>query len=216
MLASSRSVTTSLSLRDQRRLELRQRLSDTATTLFLERGFDAVTVADVARACGVTEKTVFNHFRTKESLLVDRWEAIIDSVRGKLANPQLSALEAIVATLQGELDFLTEEGKATKATMSGVSRFGRLIGTTPALQDHRRRSREQLTAVILQGLAMQRRTETHNPETQIIAEALSGLFVVFYRSLARHAPAADGRSCRKAVRIDIRSAAECLARGIAD
>jgi len=40
--------------------------------------------------------------------------------------------------------------------------------------------------------------------------------VVFYRSLARHAPTADGRYCRKAVRTDIRSAAECLARGITD
>ena len=74
------------SLREQRRAELRQRLSDTATALFLERGFDAVKVVDIARACGVTEKTVFNHFPSKESLLVDRWEAIMTAGHRRLSH----------------------------------------------------------------------------------------------------------------------------------
>ena len=40
--------------------------------LFLERGFDAVTVAEVARAADVAEKTVYNYFPTKEDLVYDR------------------------------------------------------------------------------------------------------------------------------------------------
>lgn len=59
-------------LRERKKRLLRQRLSDTATEMFLERGFDAVRVSEIARACDVSEKTVFNHFPTKESLILDR------------------------------------------------------------------------------------------------------------------------------------------------
>ena len=54
---------------------MRQQLSDTATQMFLERGFDDVRVTEIAEACGVSEKTVFNYFPTKESLILDRLEA---------------------------------------------------------------------------------------------------------------------------------------------
>ena len=48
-------------------------ISDTATGMFLKDGFDAVRVIDVAAACGVSEKTVYNHFTTKELLILDRF-----------------------------------------------------------------------------------------------------------------------------------------------
>ena len=59
-------------LRERKKRLMRQQLSDTATRMFVERGFDAVRVAEVAEACGVSEKTVFNYFPTKESLVLDR------------------------------------------------------------------------------------------------------------------------------------------------
>jgi AcrR family transcriptional regulator len=52
--------------------QTRARISDVATQLFLERGFDAVTVAEVAREAGVSSVTVFKHFPRKEDLLLDR------------------------------------------------------------------------------------------------------------------------------------------------
>ena len=57
---------------------MRQQLSDTATAMFLERGFDGVRVAEVAAACGVSEKTVSNYFPVKEALVMDRLEAQAD------------------------------------------------------------------------------------------------------------------------------------------
>jgi AcrR family transcriptional regulator len=50
----------------------RARISEVATRLFLERGYDAVTVAEVAREAGVSSVTVFNHFPRKEDLFLDR------------------------------------------------------------------------------------------------------------------------------------------------
>jgi AcrR family transcriptional regulator len=55
---------------------MRQLISDTATMMFLERGFDEVRVSEVAAACEVSEKTIYNYFPTKESLILDREEAM--------------------------------------------------------------------------------------------------------------------------------------------
>jgi AcrR family transcriptional regulator len=60
-----------LSRRERKKRQTRQAISDVATRLFLERGFDAVTVAEVARAADVAVQTVFNHFPAKEDLFFD-------------------------------------------------------------------------------------------------------------------------------------------------
>src|ERR1700722_8949182 len=72
-------------LRERKKRLLRQQLTDTATQLFVERGFDAVRVAEIAEACGVSEKTVFNYFPTKESLILDRLDHTVESLRTRLA-----------------------------------------------------------------------------------------------------------------------------------
>jgi AcrR family transcriptional regulator len=59
-------------LRERKKQETRQRLADLATMLFAQRGFDNVSVADVAAAAGVSKMTVFNYFQRKEDLLFDR------------------------------------------------------------------------------------------------------------------------------------------------
>ncbi|GII03639.1 TetR/AcrR family transcriptional regulator [Planobispora takensis] len=59
-------------LRERKKRETRLRISDIATGLFMARGFDNVTVAEVARAADVSVNTVFNYFATKEDLLLDR------------------------------------------------------------------------------------------------------------------------------------------------
>jgi len=52
--------------------QTRARIAEVAARLFLERGYDTVTVAEVARAAGVSTVTVFNHFPRKEDLFLDR------------------------------------------------------------------------------------------------------------------------------------------------
>jgi AcrR family transcriptional regulator len=59
-------------LRERKKLETRRHIAETARGLFAERGFDAVTVDEVARAANVSKKTVFNYFPTKEDLVFDR------------------------------------------------------------------------------------------------------------------------------------------------
>src|SRR5690349_15766217 len=59
-------------LRERKRRLTRQLISDAATVMFATRGFDNVRVAEVAESVGVSEKTVYNYFPTKESLVLDQ------------------------------------------------------------------------------------------------------------------------------------------------
>lgn len=74
-------------LRERKKRETRQRISDIATGLFLERGFMDVTIADVAEAADVSVNTVYNYFATKEDLFLDRSKGVVDRlarwVRGR-------------------------------------------------------------------------------------------------------------------------------------
>ncbi len=59
-------------LRERQKAARRRAISDAATALFMERGFEAVTIAEVAEAAGVSIKTIFNYFGSKEELFLDR------------------------------------------------------------------------------------------------------------------------------------------------
>ncbi len=59
-------------LRARKKRRTRTEISDVATQLFAERGFDDVTMADIATAAEVSVKTIFNYFGSKEELYFDR------------------------------------------------------------------------------------------------------------------------------------------------
>src|SRR5579872_3339178 len=82
-------------LRELKKQRTRQLISDTARRLFAERGFDAVPVAEIARAAEVSEATVFNYFPTKEDLFYSRLEAfeeeLLSAVRERQAGESVLA-----------------------------------------------------------------------------------------------------------------------------
>src|SRR3984957_17558953 len=94
-------------LRERKKRLMRQQLSDTATQLFMERGFDAVRVTEIAEACGVSEKTVFNYFPTKESLILDRLEFTMAALKSGLAEPGAEPTQAALRILDDELTAMT-------------------------------------------------------------------------------------------------------------
>lgn len=86
------------SLREKKKLQTRTQIADAALRLFLEKkSFDAVTVAEVAAAAGVSEKTVFNHFKCKEELVFDLdpiiEDQLVQAVRNRRAHE--SVLDAL-------------------------------------------------------------------------------------------------------------------------
>src|SRR5882724_11628902 len=85
-------------LRERKKRETRQAISDVATMLFLERGFDQVTIAEVAQAAGVSKMTVTNYFPRKEDLIFDRADAIIASLAQAVA--ERAAGESMLAAVR--------------------------------------------------------------------------------------------------------------------
>jgi AcrR family transcriptional regulator len=78
-------MATAEGLRERKKRATREAIAAAAMELFTERGFDSVTVAEVAEAADVSEKTVFNYFPTKEELVFHRGaarrEELIENVR---------------------------------------------------------------------------------------------------------------------------------------
>jgi AcrR family transcriptional regulator len=118
-------VTAPLDRRARKKAQTRAEVLRTAQRLFAERGFDAVTIADVAAAADVAVQTVFNHFSGKEELFfADRtpWlDGPADAVRTRPAGvPPLAALRGYATELVRTAleEDCTAEGRAVLATLA--------------------------------------------------------------------------------------------------
>lgn len=119
-------------LRERKKRETRQRISDIATGLFLERGFVPVTIAEVAEAADVSVNTVYNYFPAKEDLFFDRSAGVVDRlprwVRGRDAGE--SAARAVLRELRAEVEAVSPR----VGLMEGYDRFLRVIHEAPPLR----------------------------------------------------------------------------------
>ena len=129
--------------REVKRLETRARIVDAAAELFAERGFDAVSVVEIAGRAGVVEKTVFNHFPVKEGLVFEAdppvREALLDAVRSRPAGQSVAAAAGgfVVAAMAGL-------GRPEAA--DGVAGMARVVRGSRTLQVREREILGELTA----------------------------------------------------------------------
>jgi len=205
-------------LRERKKRLLRQQLSDTATRMFMERGFDAVRVIEVAEACGVSDKTVFNYFPAKEALVLDRLEGTVAALRTGLAAPGTPPVEAALQILDGELSAMTAmlgSQDDPAGAIEQMKRFGDLIHETPSLRAYQSDMMDQFVTVAAEILAARAQMSPDDPEPQIAARALLGLWHVQAASLRRHL---DGSrtpaQVHDAVAADVRRAARLIEPGL--
>ncbi|WP_405056330.1 TetR/AcrR family transcriptional regulator [Kribbella sp. NBC_01505] len=135
-----------LGRRERKKQQTKAAISEVATMLFLERGFDAVTVAEVARAADVAVQTVFNHFPAKEDLFFDEegwWRGPARAVRESAGDP-LDALEAhYLASIRERL---------AVGHLATWKQFVRTIEASPALLARRRMQTEELVQTLATAL----------------------------------------------------------------
>jgi AcrR family transcriptional regulator len=115
-----------MGLRETKKLQTRQAIANAAMRLFVTRGFDHVTVGEIARDAGVSEKTVFNYFPSKEDIFFDevpaQLEELVDAIRDRPAGESiLSALHRL------------QHEKAARMTNPGFEHFARVLDESPAL-----------------------------------------------------------------------------------
>ena len=205
-------------LRERKKRLMRQQLSDTATRMFLERGFDAVRVSEIAEACGVSEKTVFNYFPVKEALILDRLDATVAALRTGLADPGVSPVEAALRILDAELGAMTSWLAAQDDPVqagASIRRFGALIQAAPSLRAHQSDMMDQFVAVAAAALAGRAAMSPDDPEPRIAATALLGLWRVQFQALGKYL---DGTrtpaQLHQAVSADVRRAARLIDTGL--
>jgi AcrR family transcriptional regulator len=116
-------------LRERKKEQTRQEISDTATALFVGHGFEQVTIAQVAEAAGVSKMTVTNYFARKEDLVFDRAGYIIGGLAAAVTgrNPGESLLDAV------RRDYA--EAMARRDVTLGVAgrRFASMVAASPTL-----------------------------------------------------------------------------------
>lgn len=118
-------------LRERKKQATRQLISNVATGLFVERGFDEVTVAEVAEAAGVSKMTVFNYFPRKEDLFLDRHAdrlaELTEVVRSRPAG------ESACAALRRHQHELLAAGHPLSGAITGGPGFWWVLTSSPAL-----------------------------------------------------------------------------------
>jgi len=167
-------------LRERQKKLTRRLISDTATGMFLKDGFDAVRVIDVAAACGVSEKTVYNHFPTKELLILDRFEDMEFDIRRVFGphgpSPIEAAVEMIVTRLEAMFD--NSEDVDGPGDLTLIRRFSEMIQETTALRAAQWEMLDRMTQLAAEGIAVRAGLDPEEPEPQIAANAILGLWRV--------------------------------------
>src|SRR5690349_2358581 len=167
----------SMGLRELKKEQTRQLITDTAWRLFTERGFDQVTVAEIAREAQVAEATVFNYFSSKEDLFYARLGAfaarLADAVSARPAGEP--ALAAFRRALMDEGGLLAQVEAGDADALARLRTINRMIAASPAL----RAREQQVMSQAAESLAALLAAETGAPEgdlrPQVTANALLGL-----------------------------------------
>lgn len=169
-------------IRDRKKAATRQTISDVATRLFVERGFENVSIDEIARVAAVARKTVFNYFPRKEDLLFDREEEGRELVRQALVargrQSPIHAFQALMRTL------LETQHPLFRITQRPIQ-FWRTVAESPALTTHARALQttfaEDLAVMLCDAVGRPHA----DPEARLAAAMLMDTLVIAYSEALR-------------------------------
>jgi AcrR family transcriptional regulator len=195
-------------LRESKKLATRRELADTAMRLFVERGFDHVTVSEVAAASRVSEKTVFNYFPTKEDLFFDevpeRQAALVAAIRNRVPG------ESIVAALRR-----LQAADCPRLCSAGFAVFARIIEESPALRAKELEVMAQMTE-LLAG-TIREELGVHEVDAKVAANMLVGVHWQLFRNARTQALAGRyGPAAVRRLRSDLDRAYRLLEHGLGE
>ncbi|GAA1722419.1 TetR/AcrR family transcriptional regulator [Fodinicola feengrottensis] len=114
-------------LRDLKKARTHRHIADTAARLFAERGYEAVTVSEIARAAEVAEQTLYNYFPTKEQLVTDREQQIQDQLSDLIrtrpagTSPAAAIRDFILRTLPDSSEMPPAAARGTLGYLATIS-----------------------------------------------------------------------------------------------
>jgi AcrR family transcriptional regulator len=158
--------------RERKKAEVRHRISDVATALFLRRGFDQVPVSEIAEAADVARPTVFAHFPRKEDLFFDRYPEVAGQLTRAIR--QRPAGTSALSALRDTIVAAAQKGQPPYALQADMIPWWRTVAASRALQARARELADQLSTELAGAMAA---TGTAEPE---LAAALA---VAAYRTV---------------------------------
>jgi AcrR family transcriptional regulator len=166
-------MATELGLRERKKQLTRQLIAETARRLFTERGFDRVTVAEVARAADVSAQTVFNYFPTKEDLVYWRLESFEQELLAAIRErePGESVLAAFGRFVTAQRGLLAEPDESAREQLAGLTR---MITESPALLAREQQIFAGYTASLAVLLAGETGAAPGDAEPWVAANAMIG------------------------------------------
>jgi AcrR family transcriptional regulator len=173
-----------MGLRELKKQQTRQLIADTAWQLFADRGFDRVTVAEVARQAQVAEATVFNYFPTKEDLFYSRLEAfgagLLEAVAAR--EPGEPALAAVRRYLLGSGGLLAQIAAGDAEALQRLRTVSRVIAASPSLLAREQQAIARSTDALAELLA----AETGAPADDVTARVAANAMLGVQRTLVDH------------------------------
>ncbi|MQY10785.1 hypothetical protein SRB5_08980 [Streptomyces sp. RB5] len=174
-------------LRERQRSRTRQEIQTHAVRLFTARGYDAVTVNDVARAVGVSAMTVYRHFPTKEDLVLTDRPALLIAERVAASTATDPLVRRVGGALVEAAGALTDGDEASRRFLLDCLR---LMVSTPALRARHLDSQYALQQTVVDALG----GEAADPDAEFRARAaISACLAATHTALTRWAED-DGRS----------------------
>ncbi|QFY09467.1 TetR family transcriptional regulator [Nonomuraea phyllanthi] len=176
-------------LRERKKRQTRQRISEVAVGLFVARGFDHVTIAEVAEAAEVSVNTVYNYFPAKEDLVLPPEEASPDRLAGIVRGraPGQSAAGAVLARLR-------EEVRGRERTVGLTPGFGpvlEMMRAAPTLAARLEDLGRQMTEALAGELAAESGAAPDDPLVCVMAWHIGCLHALIYAEIGRRTTAGE-------------------------
>jgi AcrR family transcriptional regulator len=163
-------------LRERKKQQTRDTISAVATRLFATRGFERVTIAEVADAADVSKMTVTNYFSLKEDLVFDQHEHIT-TLLANAVSARPDGTSVLAAVRRAYSDALARVDPTLG--FRGAA-FARMVDDSAALRAREREIFEQRESALAEVLAAETRAAPGDLKPQIAAVQLAGVFRILY------------------------------------
>jgi AcrR family transcriptional regulator len=202
--------------RTRKKQRTRELIAETALRLFIDRGFDAATIGEIARAADVDSKTIYNYFPSKPDLVYHRLEefeaGLLDAVRERRQGESILAAFARFAVSSQSSGFLGDRRASDQ--LHAVTKM--IVGSETLLA-HEQRVFARFTASLAELIREETGVRADDIQPNVAAHALIG----FHRSLVEYVRGATlartpNAAVARGVRLQAKRALATLEHGLGD